>query len=51
FNVFAIFFKVTFAYSNISLLLRHSSNITLLLEHFSLFSKLVICAIIIYSRY
>ena len=49
--MFAIFFEVVSAYGNVGLSLGHSSNLTSLCGHFSVFAKLVICAMMIRGRH
>ncbi|KAF2868840.1 cation transporter [Massariosphaeria phaeospora] len=51
FAVFPIFFEVVSAYGNVGLSLGHPSNLTSLSGHFSVFSKLVICAMMIRGRH
>jgi potassium uptake Trk family protein len=50
-NVFSIFFECTSAYGNVGLSLGHPSNNTSLCGHFTLFSKLVICALMLRGRH
>lgn len=51
FSVFAIFFEVISAYGNVGLSLGHPSNLTSLCGHFSVFSKIVLCAMMIRGRH
>jgi Trk-type K+ transport system membrane component len=49
--VFAIFFEVVSAYANVGLSLGYPTNLTSLSGHFNVFSKLVICAMMIRGRH
>lgn len=51
FNVFAIFFEVVSAYGNVGLSLGYPTNSTSLCGHFTVFSKLVVCAMMIRGRH
>lgn len=51
FSVFSIFFEVVSAYGNVGLSLGHPSNSTSLSGHFTVFSKVVICAMMIRGRH
>lgn len=51
FNVFSIFFEVVSAYGNVGLSLGYPTNMTSLCGHFTVFSKLVICAMMIRGRH
>ncbi|KAF1915594.1 potassium transport protein 1 [Ampelomyces quisqualis] len=51
FSVFSIFFEVVSAYGNVGLSLGHPSNLTSLSGHFTVFSKVVICAMMIRGRH
>ncbi|KAF2689254.1 potassium transport protein 1 [Lentithecium fluviatile CBS 122367] len=51
FSVFSVFFEVVSAYGNVGLSLGHPSNLTSLCGHFTVFSKLVICAMMIRGRH
>ena len=49
--MFSIFFEVVSAYGNVGLSLGHPSNSTSLSGHFTVFAKLVICAMMIRGRH
>jgi hypothetical protein len=49
--VFSIFFEVVSAYVNAGLSLGHPSNSTSLSGHFTVFSKVVVCAMMIRGRH
>jgi potassium uptake Trk family protein len=51
FNVFAIFFEVVSAYGNVGLSLGHPNVSTSLTGQFTIFSKVVICAMMIRGRH
>jgi potassium uptake Trk family protein len=51
FAIFPVFFEVVSAYGNVGLSLGHPSNSTSLCGHFSVFSKLVLCAMMIRGRH
>lgn len=51
FSVFSIFFEVVSAYGNVGLSLGYPTNLTSLCGHFTVFSKLVICAMMIRGRH
>jgi Trk-type K+ transport system membrane component len=51
FSVFSVFFEVVSAYGNVGLSLGHPSNSTSLSGHFTVFSKVVICAMMIRGRH
>ncbi|KAJ4313384.1 hypothetical protein N0V94_006968 [Neodidymelliopsis sp. IMI 364377] len=51
FSVFSIFFEVVSAYGNVGLSLGYPTNLTSLCGHFTIFSKLVICAMMIRGRH
>jgi Trk-type K+ transport system membrane component len=51
FSVFAIFFEVVSAYGNVGLSLGHPDNLTSLSGHFTIFGKVVICAMMIRGRH
>ncbi|KAL2367932.1 hypothetical protein RJZ57_007702 [Blastomyces gilchristii] len=51
FSVFAIFFEVTSGYGNVGLSLGHPSVNTSLSGQFSVFSKLVVCAMMLRGRH
>lgn len=51
FSVFAIFFEVVSAYGNVGLSLGHPDNLTSLCGHFTVFGKVVICAMMIRGRH
>jgi len=49
--VWSIFFEVVSAYGNVGLSLGHPTNLTSLCGHFNVFSKLIICAMMIRGRH
>ena len=49
--MFSIFFEVVSAYGNVGLSLGYPTNLTSLCGHFTVFSKLVICAMMIRGRH
>lgn len=49
--MWSVFFEVVSAYGNVGLSLGHPTNLTSLCGHFSVFSKLVICAMMIRGRH
>lgn len=51
FSVFSVFFEVVSAYGNVGLSLGHPSVMTSLSGQFTVFSKLVICAMMIRGRH
>ncbi|KAJ4342571.1 hypothetical protein N0V95_006911 [Ascochyta clinopodiicola] len=51
FSVFSIFFEVVSAYGNVGLSLGYPTNLTSLCGHFTIFGKLVICAMMIRGRH
>ncbi|KAJ4994028.1 low-affinity potassium transport protein [Stagonosporopsis vannaccii] len=51
FSVFSVFFEVVSAYGNVGLSLGYPTNLTSLCGHFAVFSKLVICAMMIRGRH
>ena len=51
FNVFAIMFETTSAYGNVGLSLGHPSVLTSLCGQFAVFSKVVICAMMLRGRH
>jgi Trk-type K+ transport system membrane component len=51
FSVFAIFFEVVSAYGNVGLSFGHPSNLTSLSGHFTVFGKVVICAMMLRGRH
>ncbi|KAF9697211.1 hypothetical protein EKO04_004567 [Ascochyta lentis] len=51
FSVFSVFFEVVSAYGNVGLSLGYPTNLTSLCGHFTIFSKLVICAMMIRGRH
>ncbi|KNG50912.1 potassium transport protein 1 [Stemphylium lycopersici] len=51
FTVFAIFFEVVSAYGNVGLSLGYSDNLASLSGQFTLFGKLVICAMMLRGRH
>lgn len=51
FNVFAILFEVTSAYGNVGLSLGHPDVLTSLCGKFTVFSKVVICAMMLRGRH
>jgi Trk-type K+ transport system membrane component len=49
--VWSVFFEVVSAYGNVGLSLGHPMNLTSLCGHFNVFSKLIICAMMIRGRH
>ena len=49
--MWSVFFEVVSAYGNVGLSLGHPTNLTSLCGHFNVFSKLIICAMMIRGRH